>query len=228
MKRMSIWASTHRTLSWIIITICHIVIYYAAMYIGGLLDRLGLNLTIAFLLTVFFAGIFCFILYPGKSDHTKSYVLRKTCELTLGLSCFLCHCFMYNNNNRVSKFNTYTALQGSFSFSKREVKKDSITPATKMFTKKEIRQEKQNLRKLFYHFQKEQKDDSGGKIFALIGIIILAFLGLTVVAALACSLSCNGAGAAGALIGIVGVVAVIWLAVWGIKKLFRKKPEKEK
>ena len=132
--------------------------------------------------------------------------------------------------NRISKFNTYAALQGSFSFSKGEVKKDSVNNSTKLFTKKELRQEKQKLRNLFFHFQKEEKNHSGSKILGLIGIIILVFLCLTVVAALSCSLSCNGAGAAAALVAIVGVVGVIWLAVRGIKKLFRKKqnPEKEK
>lgn len=135
---------------------------------------------------------------------------------------------MYNNNNRVGNFNTYTTLQGSFSFSKVESKKDSINAETKVFTKKQLRLEKQKLRRSIYHLQKDGKHEGGNKILGIIGIILLALVGIILVVGIACTLSCNGAGAAGAFVGIVGVVGILWLAAWCIGRLFRKKPAEEK
>lgn len=229
MKKLSSWASHHRKLSWTIITLCQVLIYFAAMYTGYLLHDAGITLPLSVFLIALSILIISAILYPPKSFRSNRYVLQKTCDFAIGLSVFVCLCFFYNDNNKVSSFNTYSSLQGSLSLPKAMSKKDSsFSLATVSLSKKELRKQARDFKKLFQAYKGQQEDDAIGKTVWIILVVIGALVGLSFVAVLACSLSCSGADVAAALVGIAGVVGLIWLAVHFIKKILRKKSRREK
>ena len=225
MKKISLWAKHHPEWSWIIIIICQLLIYNAGMYTGGLLDSMGIHIPVLVFLISVSLFLLTFLIYPNATRRQQSYAFQKTCDLLIGLSAFVCICFYYNSNTRVTSINAYSSLQGSLFI---KAKKDTSANATVTLSKKEQRQQLKKYRSLMRQYKKEHPNDSSGKALVITLIVIGGLLGLGIVAALACSLSCSGADAAALLVGVGGIIGVIWLCVHLIKRVLRKKPTVEK
>jgi len=76
---------------------------------------------------------------------------------------------------------------------------------------------------LQYTKAKLKGDKTTGEEIALIILTCIAAVGLLyLVAALACTLSCNGSDAAAIIVAVLGTVAVIWGAVAVIRSINRK------
>jgi hypothetical protein len=217
MKKISGWANQHYRMAQGIIVLCHTLLYFAAMYTGNLLHEAGIILPLPVLfaaITVFLAGVF---FYPSGGR----YFLQKTCDLTIGLTVFICVCFLYNDNSRVNSFNAYPALHGSLGMIKETYKKDSVPSDMHTLSKKELRKQSAVLKKILRQGPNEKSD--GTKTLLIILIVLGALLGLALVSVLACWLSCSGAGVAAVLVAVGGVVGVVWLAVICIKSVLRKR-----
>lgn len=222
MKRLSFWAKHHPKLSWLIIIICQVLIYFAGMYIGAILEDVGIHIPISIFLFSFSIFLFFVYLYPRGENRFKQYKFQKTCDFIIGLATFACICFYYNSTTRITYLNNYQALHGSL-LSK--AKKDSSSLVTVALSKKEKRQELRKLKVPQQQYkQTENPETIAQKILYSVLILLGAFAGLLLVAMLSCSLSCSGSAFAGGLVGILGFGGIMYLSVHFISRVFRKHP----
>ena len=228
MKKISFWASTHRELSWIIITLCHVYIYFSAMFVGSMLNNIDFILPKSFLLTALLFLFLFLLFYLGNTIPYKKYVLQKICDFGIGLSVFVCLCFVYNNNTLVSSLNTYSSLHGSLVISRDHNKKDKTKTSVLSRSKKITKQQSEKLKRLLSNKGQDENENVALKIFWVILVTTGVIAGLLLVAALACSLSCSGADAAAFLVGIVGFVGILILGFLAIRKIWKKKSHSEK
>ncbi|GAB5554304.1 MAG: hypothetical protein Sapg2KO_38950 [Saprospiraceae bacterium] len=107
-------------------------------------------------------------------------------------------------------------------------KKTKRIGAWKQFrqVRKQFKQELRQLKKTF----KEQEESQRNWIKVLLTLLTIAVATglILLVAALSCSLSCNGMDGLGIMVLIVGWGAVIWLGILAIKKIVNKDWSKPK
>ncbi len=221
MKRLSHWAKHHPKLSWLIIIICQVLIYFAGMYIGAILEDAGIHIPASLFLFSLCIFLFFVYLYPQGVNRFKQYKLQKTCDIIIGLAAFVCICFYYNSTTRITYLNNYQALQGSL-ISK--AKKDSSSLVNVAVSKKDKRLELRKLKLLMHQYkQSEQADITALKIIYILLIMFGGLVGLYFIAGLSCSLTCSGAQTAGLLVGIFGLVGILFLAGHFISRVLRKR-----
>lgn len=223
MKAISFWASRHIVAArWLLIavkTALGVLAYYTGLYLyksNIILPGLWLMLLAVILLI---AGI---ALYP--STVKKKYALQKTGDVLMGLAAFICITSMVNNAG--VKQSSSSVYAGTY----------IVTPTAQEIlasgkTKSELtRKEKRILKREFFEQIKvlavakvtgdKQKSGEAVKILlAIIGLLGLLYL----LAALACSLSCNGNETAAIIVGVLGLAGLIWAFIAVIRGIERKK-----
>ncbi len=239
MKQISHWAKAHPIQSRWLIAASHILLSFLAVFSASLLY---LNETIVpSWIIIFFAQVFflAFFFYPKRSAlkgwYKYSYARQKTHDFTLILSCFLVLLLGVlsdlNQNNsslqetkvRAQLINYTSGLDYTTS-----AKKTKKIGAWKQFrqVRKQFKQELRQLKKTF----KKQEESQRNWIKVLLTLLTIAVATglILLVAALSCSLSCNGMDGLGIMVLIVGWGAVIWLGILAIKKIVNKDWSKPK
>ncbi len=213
MKSISFWAKQHYIAARWLITFIHILLFIAAVYVGVVLEQM--NFALPALVCYIALAIFCMaaLLHLLFKNGEKSYYLQRSCYFVIAATTFVCTCFLYNSTQRVASFNNYNQIHGIYKESK------SKTP-TNTVSKKQLRKE---LKQLRHELRKLKNNDDSEKVIGIILVIVGAFVLLSLLAALCCSLSCSGAEAVAVLVGLLGLVGIIWLSVWAIKKITKKK-----
>jgi hypothetical protein len=160
MIQVSFWAKQHKVAARTILALSHVILFFIAVYVAILLDQINVHLHFPIALGSLAAMIAALLLYPGKkqsAEHFKiNYCKRKCCELVFLWASLILICFVFNKNERVSYFNTYQVLNGSFVSLKKSVREagssNTISP-------------KKELRKQFKELVKELKKSrrEGGK-----------------------------------------------------------------
>ena len=240
MKKISVWAKNHKWSARIIIILSFAILNVAGIITGIMLDDLNVKipaavLTISFL--IYFAGI---IFYPSKSERKKItaslfYKKQKTCDFILAFSTFLMLICISNDRFRSiqyfsplqaataskpitpadSTIRTYKSIK-AFSASLKDEKRESL----------KWKEKKKLLKEQIRAIKKSDELSKGAKV-ALIVLSVIVALGLvSLVASLACSLSCNGSDAAAILVGVGGTALVIFLLVIAIRAITGKKKKK--
>ncbi|HET6994928.1 MAG TPA: hypothetical protein VFI06_08090 [Chitinophagaceae bacterium] len=234
MKKISLWARHHRFIAIISIAIIKLLLAFIAAYLGLLL--LGMNIRLPF--TVFFFALLLLIIaaiaYPSKhiTRFTKKqfYVRQKTCDFIIAACSFVMIGTWVNTNLPVTintaaaatTATTITPTAEEILASLQYRDKSTLTRQEKRILKAEF---KNQLKVYTVAKLKGQKNDAAKA--GLIILTIVAALGLLyLVAALACSLSCNGSDAAAVIVGLLGLALVIWGTIAVIKRITRK-PKKE-
>ncbi|MGI8635077.1 MAG: hypothetical protein ACR2KZ_06705 [Segetibacter sp.] len=216
MIQISFWAKQHKNAARTILAFSHFILFIMAVYIAIILDQINVHLSFSIALVSLVSMVAAWLLYPEKrrsGEHFKiNYFKRKCCELVLLWASLILICFVFNKNERVSSFNTYNVLHGSFVSSKKSVKEagssNTVSP-------------KKELRKQFKELLKELKKSrrEGGKawltVLVVLGGLALSFL----VLGLSCNISCSGNETMGTVVLIGGIAAVIFLMVLLIRRI---------
>lgn len=233
MKKLSHWAAVHPIKARWLIGVSQITLILLAFFSACLLFLFDAKSSEGLL--VLFTVIFCLALtfYPKGSALQGRlkylYIQQKIHDLTLLLSCFLVLTFGVlaglNNNDqsvgysqaRVQLINYTQGLDYT-----KQLKRSSRTGKWKQIKqfRKNLKQELKQLKKTFK--QQETKQREGLKVLlTLLTIAVVIGLGLFV-AALSCSVSCNGMGGLAVVILVIGWGGLIWLGIWTIKKIMNK------
>jgi hypothetical protein len=240
MHTISIWARDHKWTSRFLVSGIHIVLTGLAFYIGQALQ----DMSILFSNSLFWGAMLSFIAiaacYPDKktkkayASASVYYMHQKTCDFLLPVFTFLMICFIGNSpgNLFLSSFTSQGASLVQPADRENSVKKtEDVKPAVRGLKlsrterKALVRKLKTQIKQAFQQVN-EQKKNRGTKI-ALVVLASLVSLGLLyLVAALACSLSCNGSEAAAIAVLVLGITGIITLLVVVIKAIFRTKREK--
>ena len=241
MKKLSVWAKQNKWKARFIIVISHLALILLAWYTGNLLASMGQELPsylIYLFALIYFAAVFA---YPSIKNKTRAnsssfYIRQKLCDFTLAAATF-CMVMMLAGNNRISLtlFPSSFASNISVTTKNKEDKTAAEILASLKYRDKSTltRQEKRILKQEFknqlkiYTVAKLSGNKKGAGGAGLIILAIIAAVGLLyLVAALSCSLSCNGSEGAAAAVAILGVAAVIVGLVFVIRSINRKSNKK--
>ena len=234
MKQLSLWAKNNSRKARLIIIVSHILILLLAWFTGseisGLSDELPGYLKIIFVL-VFIITAF---IYPVKKNNPGySYAKQKTCDFLLALSTFGMMTGIAASGE--IKFGSLSPLYASTPSAINNNKKDptaeqilaslkhrdksSLTRAEKRILKAEFKKQLKIWTLAKISGNKQQGDNAGLIILAIIGAVGLFFL----VAALSCSLACNGSDAAAIVVLLLGTAAIVLALIAIIRSINRKK-----
>jgi hypothetical protein len=208
MRSISVYARHRYVLARIFIAVAHFLLVAASVYIGTTLTQLGVEISIYVLIV---GGVFAITSLLLNRQKIKTYWRQRLAFVLLAAGIFLCSCFVFNNN-RITSYNVYSHVNGIVP------KKVTQTTKTSTSNKKQLRMLLKELR-----FELRHSDGNAGKIIGTILVILGAILLLFALAAASCSIACSGAEALAVIVALLGTVGVIWLTVWAIKKINKKK-----
>lgn len=240
MRKLSVWAKRNKWKARITIIVSHLVLILLAWYTGNRLSAMG-NEPPAFLVYIFaiiyFVAVFA---YPSAKNKTRVnaaslYIKQKLCDFTLAATTF-CMIMVFAGNSGVLQPLFQSSLASSVSVTTNKENKTAaeILASLKYRDKSTLtRQEKRILKQEFktqlkiYTVAKLSGDKRASGEAGLIILAIVAALGLLyLVAALSCSLSCNGSEGAATVVAVLGVAAVIVGLVFVIRSINRKSNRK--
>jgi hypothetical protein len=206
MLSISQWASKHTLTARTMLVTSHIMLTILAVTMGKFMSNLAINIHPAFLYSSMLLFSIAFIGYPIKKRNipfSKRYRKQKSFDALLAFSTFLmilCQSNLSASSSSIPTASAWAPKRANHSIIK----------------KTETRKQKGRI----LHFLESSKNYSSTEktlitILAIIGAAGLLYL----LAALACTISCNGAEGAAIAVGIVGTAAIIFLFVKLMKHL---------
>lgn len=230
MRKLSVWAKHRPAYARIIIIISRCLLALIAYFLGTQLIKSGIKISplwIYFFIAVFF---FTAAFYPAERS-SRTYAKRKWSDLIVA-SCgfFIVVCMSDQLNKPFSVYETtYAAksIQPSL-YKNPEAKKlleqyqngekKTFTAREKRIIKNEFKYQLGQYAKAKLTGNKKSGDEVALIILACIAAVGLFFL----LAALACSISCNGSDAAAIVVFVLGTAAIVFGLVMLIKSIKRK------
>ena len=208
MLSISQWANKHTLMARTILVTSHIMLTILAVTMGKFMSNLSITIHPAFLYSSILLFSLAFIGYPKKNRNIpfiKRYRKQKSYDGLLAFATFLMILCQSNLSTSSSSIPTASAWAP---------KRSSHSIIKKTETRK--------LKSRILHFLDSSKNYSSTEktlitILAIIGAAGLLYL----LAALACTISCNGAEGAAIVVGVLGTAAIIFLFVKLMKHLNR-------
>jgi len=243
MKKISLWARTHKWPTRFIIVAIHAILIIIAFNTGILFNELNVYVpaTTFFVFTgIFLAAVFS---YPSRSKKNRAssaaafYFRQKSCDFIMAASSFCI--IVYFGNHEKNIFQSNSEIQAAVT---RPV---SLPGDSAMKTYKSIAafkaslkdehgknlswKEKKKLLTQQVKAIKKAKDISPGGKVALIILSVIVALGLiALLAALSCSIACGGADALAIIVMALGTAGIIFLLVRVIRNITGKEKKQKK
>ncbi|MES1220821.1 MAG: hypothetical protein ABUT20_35300 [Bacteroidota bacterium] len=239
MKKISFWAREHKWLSRILIVLGFVALNATGIVTGILLKDIGVIFSSFVFLSIIIFYLFGILIYPLRSQSSRSagsrfYKKQKTADVILAASAFLMIVYLSNRPDSLFRFEALSS-KGAISSS---LPKDSaatykpisaFSASLKDKDGKSLKwKEKKKLLKEQIKGIKKAKDMSEGGKVGLIVLSVVVALGLIyLLAALSCSLSCNGSDAAALLVGVGGLALIIFLFIITMKAINHKNKKRK-
>lgn len=205
MKKISSMAARHVMTARLLVAIIHIILFALALQVSNHLRELAITLP-ASLLICCLAGVAICVILDRKHLH---YFRRRLLFFISGLLLFTSTtCYLSNDGFR--SMNSYPLASGIHEATKK--------PMTRKEARKKLKAAVKEIKKAI----KQGKGDAGKILLTTLAIIVALGL-LLLLAALACEIACNGSEALAILVFVVGLAGIIFLLVWVIRKINRKK-----
>ena len=240
MRKISTWAYQNKWKARITMTIAWLMLLALAIFIGTTLRELQfvipafvfLIITLIFLITV--------IRYPFMDEKahysaTAFYNKRKLCDFILACCSFLMFlvvanepAILFRSNNDLNAATPASRPSTRDSSARTYQSVQSFTASMKDENGKMLKwkERKKMLRKQIKAI-KASSDKSDGEKTALVIVSVLVALGLlSLVASLACNLSCNGAEGAATLVAVGGTALIAILLILVIRGIYGRKKKR--
>lgn len=233
MKKISFWAKAHHWQARILIVVCYLLLTIIGTIIGLQLNDLSIQIPSWFMGSTIILFLAAGIIYPISNKRT--YLFRKTCDSILAVCTFLMIIFAGNQYGGLSGWlvaaNSPNEVQASVIKDSSKTGYKSIQAFTSSMKDKDgkmlkWKERRKLLKTQLREIKKSDELSDGAKAGLTILCVVVALGLLYLVAAAACSLSCNGAEAAALLVGIGGLAAVVVLFVIAIRAIYNKKKKK--
>jgi hypothetical protein len=240
MKKLSTWALKNKWAARFIIIVSHFLFIWIGIFLGRSLLQMDLVLPAYLLYFLLFLFILALITYPSRSSVSKNkaafYRKQKSRDFLLAFStCCMIIC-LSNSSQTV-----YQPLQTAFAAFSINLPPSKTPTAAEILASLEYRDkstltrlEKRILKKEFkkqlgvyvvatIKNDKQAKDNAGLVILTIVGALGLFFL----LAALSCSIACNGSEGAAIAVFLLGTAGII-IAMIAILKSIKRKGDKKK
>ena len=229
MRKISLWAKYHRFEAVVSIVAIKIALAVIAFYIGSALLKMNFHIPVAVCIIALIVLVVAAWIYPSRRlthfSKKQFYLRQKSCDFIIGACSFAMIGSLVNNNlpmpgavsfaSNVITITTPTAEEILASLQYRD--KSSLTRQEKRILKEEFKKQI----KIYAVAKVTGNKDNASKAVFIILTIIAAIGLLTLLAALACSLSCNGSDAAAVIVGILGAAAIIWGTIVLVNRISR-------
>jgi len=228
---ISRWASRNPIKSRFLLVFAHLTAVANALVLGVLLyayDWPASALAVPALVSTFFVA---YLLYPQRLQRLtrKKYRRQKACDLVMAFSCALLIAASVNSFLADDAGAKERALAEPVT----TIVNATLTPALPAadaapLTKAERRQIRRTqikeLKAEVRAWKKEHKNEKKGweKTLLVLLVVGLFIMAGTTVAALSCSLACNGQSELAIMLLLGGLSALVYLAVIAIKRIYRK------
>jgi hypothetical protein len=214
MRKISSWAKQHPFSARVMIVALYFPLNILGIIAGYFLADEGVFLPAAF----FYSVLFLFLLAVVHYKKAGYYYARKLADFTLGFFTFLMICFYGNLRNSPPAPAPFNHATGAMHLVNTI---QSVTVEQDDATNKDTKKQQKQV------FKKKKKISKGWKVVLIILTISGAIGLLILLAALSCSLACNGAEGLAFAVGILGTVGILFLAYRIIRRI-SKGPRKPK
>lgn len=233
MRNISAWAKQHKNKARLSIIFLKILLAFMACYVAKALHEIKIILPGIMAFSALCLFIVAALIYPSGKKSTLSgkffYLKQKSCDYILVASGFFMMVFFVNtrfytltnqpvvfaNTPAAFKTNPPTAEEILKSLEHRD--KKSLTRQEKRILKHEFKKQL----KVYVKSKISGKKAEGDQAFLIILTIIAALGVMYLVAALSCSLACNGSDGAAIAVAILGAAGVIWATIAIINRITR-------
>jgi amino acid transporter len=242
MKKISTWARVHKRPARIAIVVSFILLNILGIMTGVWLAGLGVMLSysaaIMFVL-IYSVGLLAYpsrLLKNGRPARSSFYIRQKTCDALLATATFCLVIYLGNRPETILRY--FSSANAAMSVTNilpkdssartyKPLKEFSLSMKDGKGTLLKWKERKKLLKEQVKAIKKSEMS-SGGKVALIILSVLLAVGLIYLVAALACSLSCNGSEAAAVIVGIAGTGLVIFLLVIAIKAILGKEKKRKR
>jgi hypothetical protein len=207
-----------------------------AFYLGTALSGIGIRLPLSLLAGTMVLFLVTALIYPSREKQKQlsrklSYLRQKSCDFVIATCSFVMIATLVNSNVSIGGAPVYASNVITLV----EPTAEEILASLKFRDKSTLtRQEKRILKREFnrqlkvYVVEKVKGNKDGAGKAGLIILTIIGALGLLyLVAALACTLSCNGSDVAAIIVGLLGLALIIWGTIALIRRITRGKKKEE-
>lgn len=235
MKKLSFWAKENPWQARIVIILSHFVLIILALYIGGSLSGLEIQLPawlLSLFLSLFILGVF---FYPSRQKRNLIkkdlyYIRQKSCDFLLAATGFCMMLCLANKNN--GSVNFFQSAAASSRINKEKEKptaqqilaslefrdKSTLTRSEKRILKKEFRVQVKNY---VIATVKGNKAQANSTLLIILAIVVALGV-LILLAGICCSISCSGSAGLAIALFILGTAGIIWGLISVIRSINRK------
>lgn len=241
MKKISYWARTHKWTARIIIILLIILLNIIGFETGILLSLSGVIIPAMMVLLLFCLFLIGTAFYPSRqnkkprSNPSIFYIKQKSCDFLLAFSIWGMAVCLGDNPNQlfVLDLSAKSTVENNFSLPKdsvintyKSIKDFSISMKDEKGKTLRWKERKKLLKDQIHTIKKDNKLSPAEKTILTILSVLVALGLLFLIAALSCSLSCDGFGAAAVLLGVGGGALIIFLLTITIRAINNKKRKK--
>lgn len=221
MRLLSFWAKANAPTARFLIVILYVFINITALITGSLLWAIEIELQEGFLLILAFVTVLLYLMYPSKASYYK----RKLFHGFMAVCTFLLITFfgnqLHNSNFTLSFLNSTQAVTYHNNGGNEHVSYPDKHIKEKRFQNKQA--------KTFLQKLAAKQDRSKAAKILLITLTIIVALGLLyLLAALSCTIACNGVEALAILVAIAGTFGIVFGVIRIIQAILGKERKKKK
>lgn len=223
MKQLSYWAKLHPKTARVSIILLHIPLNIAGIVTGLLLFDLNVSMGQAFIYSLVTIILLLFLFERKKA----SYYTRKFLHLSMAICTYLLFVFA---GNQVHQPTAYIPFSQSVQAVGISLHTSTIDHATQTKEKKpEKKLSRKESKKLFLKVEEKANNlPLWAKIVLIFLAVVVAAGLLYVLAALACTISCNGSEALAVIVALVGTFGIVFGAIRLIQAILGKKRRKKR
>ncbi|MBK7873519.1 MAG: hypothetical protein IPJ74_24075 [Saprospiraceae bacterium] len=214
MLQLSYWAKTHPWQARWFIVVAHLLLIFIAIRFGLILfvsDIYFTDVQVIFAISIFSTG---WLFYPLILNKTN-YLRQKCCDFLLALGTFLLFTTFGNHLPKHLEIqNSITEASATFTALK------AIDEGKSAFSKKWKQPIKQYIKHRIVSLKQEKASTKQVLLIILVGLVAAGLLLL--LAAVSCSISCNGADGLAILVLIAGLVGLTFLTIFLIRRILGK------
>lgn len=241
MKKLSYWAKQNKWKARLIIIAAHLLLIVLALFTGKKFLSIGIELPGFMLYLFLFVYLAAVFTYPSvkktvQKKYGSYYFKQKACDFMLAASTFGMILVLAGNKSlpaqllqplagstvSISTAENKTAAEILASLKYRD--KSTLTRSEKRILKQEFKNQLKIYAAAKLSGNKKASGDAGLIILAIVAALGLLYL----VAALSCTLSCNGSDGAAVAVVLLGTAAIVLGLIFVIRSINRKsrrKPE---
>jgi uncharacterized membrane protein HdeD (DUF308 family) len=238
MLKLSYWAKDHRYAARILVVIIHCLLIWMGWNAAEIFYGSQIHVSPVWLPLFAFIFLGIAFIYPARKEkrYISSFKKRKLLDFLSGLCGFILVFLLMAQLNQGTGFgNAAMGIEPVKPSAYKNPAAEKLITAYKLGEKTSFTRREKRVLKNEFKYQlgqyakstlrgnKTNTDETGVIILTIIAAVGLLY----VLAAISCSLSCNGSDGAAVVVLLVGIAAIVWGIIAVIKGIHRREKSRE-